>query len=170
MYPGAILFPYNINSWNLYGNLTRPRLNYPATFGLIGLKIKKYFFGLGEISWNLERTNPAKLQLAVSQHVDTTAYHVGDQVRVSVAKGHFDKGCLPNCTEQIYTVNRPLDTAPPQYKIQDYYNEVIMGSFSNHCFNPNPTCKPSSSSLRFACCEALLQFFYLNKVSTIHHV
>jgi hypothetical protein len=50
-------------------------------------------------------------------------------VRISVAKGPFAKGYLPNWTEQIYTVSQVLDTEPRQYKLQDYNNEEIKGSF-----------------------------------------
>ena len=51
-------------------------------------------------------------------------------MQLSVAKGPFTKGYLPNWTEQIYTVSEVLDTTEPvQYKLQDYYDEEIKGSF-----------------------------------------
>ena len=65
----------------------------------------------------------------VTQRDPTTVFRVGDQVRVSVAKGPFAKGYLPNWTEQIYTVNEVLNTEPTQYKLRDYHNVVIKGSF-----------------------------------------
>ena len=50
-------------------------------------------------------------------------------MRVSIAKGVFDKDYLPNWSEQIYTVTQVLDTNPVQYKLQDDNNEEIKWSF-----------------------------------------
>src|SRR5271167_1437741 len=72
-----------------------------------------------------ERKGPQK----VTQRDIVTPYRVGDQVRVSVAKGPFAKGYLPNWTEQIYTVSQVLNTEPEQYKLEDYNQEEIRGSF-----------------------------------------
>ena len=72
-----------------------------------------------------ERKGPQR----VTQRDITTSYRVGDQVRISVAKGPFDKGYLPNWTEQIYTVTQVLHTEPQQYTLQDYNNQIIKGSF-----------------------------------------
>ena len=71
----------------------------------------------------------AKGPQQVTRRDVTTPYQVGDQVRVSVAKAPFAKGYLPNWSEQIYTVVRRLETLPLQYKLQDYNNEEIKGSF-----------------------------------------
>ena len=65
----------------------------------------------------------------VTQRDITTPFRVGEQVRISVAKGPFAKGYLPNWTEQIYTVSQVLNTEPEQYKLQDYHREEIRGSF-----------------------------------------
>ena len=72
-----------------------------------------------------ERTDPQN----VTSRNPQTIFRVGDQVRVSVAKGAFAKGYLPNWTEHIYTVSVRLDTEPTQYKLTDYNNEEIKGSF-----------------------------------------
>jgi hypothetical protein len=72
-----------------------------------------------------ERMGPQK----VTQRNITITFRVGDQVRISVAKGVLIKGYLPNWTEQIYTVSEVLNTEPVQYKLQDYNNEQIRGSF-----------------------------------------
>jgi Integrase core domain/Chromo (CHRromatin Organisation MOdifier) domain len=65
----------------------------------------------------------------VTQREPTTVFGVGDQVRVSIAKGPFAKGYVPNWSEQIYTVSEVLNTEPTQYKLRDYHNVVIKGSF-----------------------------------------
>ena len=41
----------------------------------------------------------------------------------------FAKGYLPNWTEEIFTISIVLETIPIQYKVQDYRNEEIKGSF-----------------------------------------
>lgn len=55
---------------------------------------------------------------------------VGDKVRISKVKSTFAKGYLPNWTEEIFTVesiNRKQ--SPISYKLKDYQNEIIEGSF-----------------------------------------
>lgn len=55
---------------------------------------------------------------------------VGDKVRISKVKSTFAKGYLPNWTEEIFTVesiNRK--TSPITYKLKDYHDNVIDGSF-----------------------------------------
>ena len=54
---------------------------------------------------------------------------VGDHVTLSKAKRVFPKGYLPNWTEEIITVSQVLDTKPAQYKVKDYREEEIQGSF-----------------------------------------
>lgn len=58
---------------------------------------------------------------------------VGDRVRISKVKSVFEKGYLPNWTEEIFTVhsiNRKY--RPVTFKLKDYHNEVIEGSFYQH--------------------------------------
>ena len=55
---------------------------------------------------------------------------VGDFVRLSKAKHIFDKGYLPNWTEEIFTISRVIDTSQPkQYKVRDDRLEEIDGLF-----------------------------------------
>lgn len=57
-------------------------------------------------------------------------YKVGDRVRISKVKGHFEKGYRPNWTEEIFTVhavNRKY--LPLTYKLQDWRGDIIDGSF-----------------------------------------
>ena len=55
--------------------------------------------------------------------------HVRD-VRLSKAKRVFDKGYLPNWTEEVFTISRIIDTSEPkQYKVRDDRLEEIDGSF-----------------------------------------
>ena len=55
---------------------------------------------------------------------------VGDTVRISKVKSVFAKGYLPNWTEELFTVSS-INTKyfPITYKLKDYHDEVIEGSF-----------------------------------------
>lgn len=62
---------------------------------------------------------------------------VGDQVRISKVKSVFAKGYLPNWTEEIFTVvNVMRKNKPFMYKLKDYSNEVVEGSFYRHEIQP----------------------------------
>ena len=55
---------------------------------------------------------------------------VGDKVRISKVKSVFDKGYLPNWTEEIFTVAEINDKDTPRmYKLKDYAGDIIDGSF-----------------------------------------
>mgnify|MGYP002144364721 CR=1 FL=1 len=62
----------------------------------------------------------------------TFKFAVGDKVRISKTRRVFDKGYLPNWTEEIFTVSETMKTIPPTYKIVDYGGEAIQGSFYDH--------------------------------------
>ena len=57
------------------------------------------------------------------------SFSVGDKVRITKKKGVFEKGYTPRWTEEIFAVSQVLHTAPPTYKIRDYNDEEIQGSF-----------------------------------------
>lgn len=62
---------------------------------------------------------------------------IGDSVRISKVKSVFDKGYLPNWTEEIFTiadVNRKY--YPTTYKLKDANGEVIEGSFYHYEIQP----------------------------------
>ena len=48
---------------------------------------------------------------------------------ISKTRRAFDKGYLPNWTEEIFTVTEVIDTKPRTYKLEDYGHEKIEGSF-----------------------------------------
>ena len=56
-------------------------------------------------------------------------FQVGDLVRIFKKKSVFDKGYLPNWTEELFTVSGVKDTKPPTYTIQDLHGEPVKGSF-----------------------------------------
>ena len=56
-------------------------------------------------------------------------YSVGDKVRITKKRGIFDKGYAPRWTEEVFTISSLQFTDPPTYKITDYNNEEIQGTF-----------------------------------------
>ena len=56
-------------------------------------------------------------------------FKVGEYVRLSKAKQIFDKGYVPNYTEEIFSVSKVINTDPVQYKVKDWNGDEILGSF-----------------------------------------
>lgn len=62
---------------------------------------------------------------------------VGDKVRISKVKSIFEKGYLPNWTEEIFTISSiNRKHSPIVYKLRDYNGEVIDGSFYRQEIEP----------------------------------
>src|SRR6218665_2409317 len=56
-------------------------------------------------------------------------FSIGDKVRITKKKGSFEKGYTSRWTEEVFTVSRIQYTDPPTYKITDYNDEEIQGTF-----------------------------------------
>jgi transposase InsO family protein len=56
-------------------------------------------------------------------------FSVGDTVRISKQKMVFDKGYLPNWTEELFTISERIPRFPPVYRIKDHDGEVLEGTF-----------------------------------------
>ena len=57
-------------------------------------------------------------------------FKVGDKVRIRKYKRKvFDKGYTPNWTEEIFLSNKIQSTNPITYRLKDFNNEEIRGSF-----------------------------------------
>jgi len=56
-------------------------------------------------------------------------FKVGDRVRISRLKGLFEKGYLPNWSEEVFKIVEAKDTNPFTYILKDTQDEVIAGSF-----------------------------------------
>ena len=56
-------------------------------------------------------------------------FKIGDKVRISIMKAIFEKGYLPNWSEELYIIYRVQKTIPPTYKLKDLLGEEIEGSF-----------------------------------------
>ena len=61
---------------------------------------------------------------------DSKPLPLGARVRLSKAKGIFEKGYLPNWTEELFTISQVLyRTTPITYKVKDDAGEVLRGTF-----------------------------------------
>ena len=56
-------------------------------------------------------------------------FETGDIVRMSRVMGLFEKGYLPNWSEEIYKIVKVKPTNPPTYIIADLKGRIIRGSF-----------------------------------------
>ena len=56
-------------------------------------------------------------------------YNIGDKVRTSKYKHIFQKGYLPNWTEEIFTIVERFPTYPVTYGLADLSGEIIKGKF-----------------------------------------
>lgn len=54
-------------------------------------------------------------------------FKINDKVRVSKIKGTFEKGYLPNWSEEIFFIKRRIPLSVPVYELKDYNNEKIEG-------------------------------------------
>ena len=72
-------------------------------------------------------------------------FNVGDQVKISKYKKVFEKGYLPSCTKETFTIAQRLPRNPPVYRLKEANGDLIQGTFyktelqrviekSNHLF------------------------------------
>ena len=61
-------------------------------------------------------------------------YKKGDKVRISKYKRHFEKGCTPNWTEEIFTTDKIIMTNPVTYQVRNLNNEKILAPFIHESF------------------------------------
>ena len=64
--------------------------------------------------------------------VKTYKYTIGDVVRISKARRVFDKGYLPNWTEETFIVYDRRNRSEPFYYLRDYGGEDVKGGFYEH--------------------------------------
>jgi len=74
--------------------------------------------------------NPSSVMLKQRKIVDCKIkFKLGDKVRISIQKGVFTKGFLPNWSTEIFTVVKINKTSPVTYNLEDYTGKPIAGSF-----------------------------------------
>lgn len=61
--------------------------------------------------------------------VSSFKFDIGDKVRISKMKGKFEKGYLPNWSEETFVVQGKLGRKPPVYILYDEMGEKLEGVF-----------------------------------------
>ena len=60
---------------------------------------------------------------------DLPKFHVGDQVRITKKKNHFEKGYTTNWRNEVFIVTEVQPTYPYTYKLDDTRGEKVIGTF-----------------------------------------
>ena len=91
------------------------------------IKMKPKDFGNNTTkSSSLERNK----KVYIDEHNEKSArYNVGDRVRISKFKNVFAKGYTPNCSREIFVINKINDTVSYTYNLKDLNDKKIIGSF-----------------------------------------
>lgn len=76
----------------------------------------------------LERLNYRR-QTGSHQTKIKPKFHVNDRVRISKYKRVFDKGYIPNWTNEVFTVYAVMPTKPVTYILEDSKGEILKGGF-----------------------------------------
>ena len=63
------------------------------------------------------------------ESVGTPMFRVGDRVRISKAKRHFEKGYMANWTEELFTIVDAHRSDPPVYRLVDWHGDKLDGTF-----------------------------------------
>ena len=63
------------------------------------------------------------------ENVGTPKFRVGDRVRISNAKRHFEKGYMANWTEELFTSFDACRSDPPVYRLVDWHGDKLDGMF-----------------------------------------
>ena len=71
-----------------------------------------------------------KKRVYIDEHNEKRSrFKVGDRVRISKFKNIFAKEYSPNCSKEIFIVDKINDTVPYTYNLKDLNDEEIIGSF-----------------------------------------
>jgi transposase InsO family protein len=57
------------------------------------------------------------------------AFNIGDPVRISKSKKLFEKGYLPNWSEEVFKISKRIPRNPPVYKLTEFDGDVLEGTF-----------------------------------------
>jgi hypothetical protein len=93
------------------------------------LKTKMWkYFTPAEVTW-ANQTTVSKRLYGRKGPKKSCKFSPGDRVRLSKAKRTFNKGYLPNWTEELFTVVKCIETRPPVYLVKDDHGEILEGTF-----------------------------------------
>lgn len=147
----ALMMKYNINKYSTFSttkaciverfNRTLKSLMYKEFtargshdwISILPMLIRKYNNSIHRtIGTTPEQaiTNPSVVMLKKRKITEKKIkFDVGDKVRISVQKGVFTKGYLPNWSTEIFTIVKINKTLPITYNLNDYSNKPIAGCF-----------------------------------------
>lgn len=75
-------------------------------------------------------------RLYAKKTADGKLFQVGQLVRISKVKSHFEKGYLPNYTEEVFKISGVHRKSPIQYSLVDLLGEDIKGKFVSEELSP----------------------------------
>ena len=75
-----------------------------------------------------------KLFLEFFDKILASKFSIVDHVRITKKKKTFDKGYTQRWTEEVFKISKIQRTIPMTYKITDYNEEEIQGSFYDKNF------------------------------------
>ena len=67
--------------------------------------------------------------IILDQYLKSAKFKIGDKVRNSRTKAIFEKGYLPNWSEELYLVDKVQNTIPITYTLKGLLEQQIEGSF-----------------------------------------
>lgn len=70
-----------------------------------------------------------KKDIELMKYETEPKFQVGDYVRISRAKGIFEKSINPNWSTEVFIIDKVIESNPPTYIIRDKLGEVTAGSF-----------------------------------------
>ena len=65
----------------------------------------------------------------VMKNSKKSAFQIGDPVRLSIIKNHFDKGYFRKWTEELFVIEKIKLTDPITYTVKSLHDEKIKGTF-----------------------------------------
>ena len=73
-------------------------------------------------------TDDSFVECNEKSHKKDPKFKVGDPVRISKYKNIFAKGYFPNCSEEVFVIDKIKNTVPSTYFINDLNSVKITGS------------------------------------------
>ena len=92
---------------------------------------KAYHRSIGMALLEVNATNQESVWQGLYGHEGggTPNFRIGDRVRISKAKRHFEKGYMANWTEELFTIVDAHRSDPPVYRLVDWHGDTLNGTF-----------------------------------------
>jgi hypothetical protein len=84
---------------------------------------------LDKLLFQYNNKKHSTIKMTPTEASQGSKFAVGDQVRISRIKGIFEKGYLPNWSEEVYTVHEVKRTDPITYILKDMTGDIVTGGF-----------------------------------------